>query len=92
MIRPTVRRLSVLAVILALIVVVATPVAAQPPLPQKSTPSEEPGWLDTVLSFVSGLLPKALTLPELPPLPLFDPNTGSCIDPLGNPCVYIPGM
>lgn len=89
MIRPTLRRLSVLALILALSLVLAAPAGARSLLHHEATPTEEPAeepsWLDTALSFLSGLVPKALTLPPLPKQPLFGPSTGGCIDPLGNP-------
>jgi hypothetical protein len=91
MIRPSLRRLSALAVILAFTVLFAAPAGAGPILPEEPAAKEEPGWLDTVLSLLSKLLPEKaldLTLPNLPVLPLG--GTGSCIDPLGNPCIFRP--
>jgi hypothetical protein len=93
MIRPSLRRLSVLAVILALTALFAAPAGAGP-VPREEPVAkavEEPSWLDTALSLLSKLLPEkalSLPLPNLPVLPLG--GTGSCIDPLGNPCIFRP--
>ncbi|HYG63801.1 MAG TPA: hypothetical protein VEL74_14570 [Thermoanaerobaculia bacterium] len=91
MIRPSLRRLSALALILVMTVLFAAPAGAGP-VPREEPPAkEESGWLDTALTVLSKLLPEKaldLTLPRLPLLPL--DHTGSCIDPLGNPCIFRP--
>ena len=92
MIRPSIRRLSALAVILVLTVLFAAPAGAGPILREEPVAKEKSGWLDTALALLNKLLPeKALNLP-VPRLPLIPPlgHTGSCIDPLGNPCIFIP--
>lgn len=91
MIRPSLRRLSALAVILTLTVLFAAPAWAGPVPREEPAAKEESGWLDTALALLSKLLPEKaleLTLPRLPLTPL--DHTGSCIDPLGNPCLFRP--
>lgn len=99
MIRPCPRLLPFALVVLALTLVVASPVQAGP--------LEPATWTSRVVSFLNeafhpwnGLLagkaPAARRSPEKSkPTPSIseeppDPNTGSCIDPLGNPVPCVP--
>jgi hypothetical protein len=105
MIRPFTRALSAAVVILALVLLVASPVQAAPTKAPKLTAKMGSNFLDAALSwlngFLNGLTPAAPQRTEMTkgkPVSggtwddgaIYRPNTGSCIDPQGNPCIYYP--
>jgi hypothetical protein len=97
-------RIVAVAVILSLNLLTASPAQATP-LGGAHWISKMPArWIDDTLSWLSNLLPEstqpqtqgatAKNDPVPPPVDPDDPgytaDTGSCIDPLGNPCVIDP--
>jgi hypothetical protein len=105
MIRPFTRALSAAVVILALALLVAAPVQAAPSKAPRLTAKMGSNFLDAALSWLNGFLndlaPAALERTEMTKVKpvsggnwddgvIYRPNTGACIDPQGNPCIYYP--
>jgi hypothetical protein len=104
MIRPFTRVLSAAVVVLALALIVATPVQARPLDASRGTAKLSSSLLDGALNWFTGLLtgktPTSPSSSEKATKPTggtttgggitYVPNTGVCIDPLGNPCVLYP--
>ncbi|HYG63802.1 MAG TPA: hypothetical protein VEL74_14575 [Thermoanaerobaculia bacterium] len=106
MIRPFTRALSAAVVILALALLVASPVQAAPSKAPRLSAKLGSNFLDAALSWLNGFLndlaPAASERTEMAkvkPAPTGGGSgtpggatvqTGSCIDPQGNPCIFIP--
>lgn len=106
MIRPFTRALYAAVVILALALLVAAPVQAAPSKAPRLSAKLGSNFLDAALSWLNGFLTdEAPAAPQRAARTqgkllviggpgddggIMRPNTGACIDPLGNPCIYYP--
>lgn len=107
MIRPFTRVLSAAIVVLALALVMASPVQAGPVKAPRLAAKAGSNFLDAALNWLNGFLndltpaaPERTEMTKAKPGTdggtiwgggiTVTPNTGSCIDPQGNPCIVYP--